>query len=179
MRIVFCLLISIFLFGSCQSDVKKERINTYFDISGFFAAESARLKADNTQLEKRIRDKDGIRKSNETSINWDKELAFFSENDINKPAWKDSYSIQRSIVDSIEILTYTAKNPKLSIREICIRKQLQEGLIEMRIRKRTTNNLYTSFQTLIYAPSKGYFVVGNQNIRLLGTSSYIVNVVFN
>lgn len=178
MRLVCALLLCTCFVLGCQSNANKQQINTYFDISGFFAKESNRLKSGSTQLEKWIKDQDGIRKSKEARVNWDKELAFFSENDINKPAWKDSYAIQRSIIDSIETLTYKAKNPKLSIREICIRKQVQGGIIEMRIRKRTMNNLYTSFQTLIYTPSKGYFIAGNQDIRLLGATYYVMNVRF-
>lgn len=177
MRVVCALIVSTCFVWGCEADVKTQRINNYFEISGFFTSEAAKLKTLNISPIKWVKDNEGIRKSNEKKIDWDKELVFFIENDINKPAWKNSYSITSLVVDSIETLIYTAIEPKLSIREICIRKQLINNLItEIQIRKRTSNNLYTSFQTLNYAPTKGYWIVGNQDLRLLGKSYYVVNV---
>jgi len=96
---VLSWVLSLFLLGSCQdtSPVLPTATKTeYFDIAGFIQ-EQVRLL--NTEKPAAIK---SVQESGETTetktvknLNWTKELESFAEIDLNKPAFRDAYTVSR------------------------------------------------------------------------------------
>jgi hypothetical protein len=167
---------------SCKPDIKETGANMkYFDIQGFFKAESARLAKSNKPILKTIKH-NGVTESKKVLIiNWDTELSLFSESDINKPAWKNSYSVQ---ADS-NIIIYMAKEPELITREVLIK--LVAGKVKYMMiinandaKKHSINNLFYKYnEKLSYFPDSLYLIQRAQTIRLLGTNKYDISGFLN
>ena len=177
MKKYFYFLFLLIFFGCSSSTKKEQKILRYIDLSAYFNHEANRLQASNVPITKWIKDNNGFRSSIKSNIDWKKEFAFFADNDINKAAWKNSYRIDSSLIDSCIQILYQAKEPQLKIRSILIKKRKSTNVVEeIQIRLRNTNALYSSFQLMDYQPEKGYFIVGHQKVRFLGESNYVVFV---
>ncbi|MGF7079978.1 hypothetical protein [Mucilaginibacter sp. UYCu711] len=174
MIIVFALLF-ISLLPSCQSDnTQTETDLNYFDIKGFFTADTARLRKLNHITHKTVKH-NGITETKDVHItNWGLELSLFSQSDINKPAWRNSYIIEKG--NNIEI--YRAKYPDLKTREIIIKKE--GGKVKwILISNATKNVLYQTKEKLSYFPDSIYIIQKYQKVRLLSANQYVVKGSLN
>ena len=80
--------------------------------------DTARLNKLNTAVLKTVTD-NGATESKKVKIdNWGRELDLFIASDINKPAWKDSYTI----TGDSDLILYKAKDQELKMREMVIKK---------------------------------------------------------
>jgi hypothetical protein len=172
---VFLLLIICFLLPSCQSDnIQNSDDLKYFDIKGFFTADTARLRKLNHITHKMVYH-NGNKETKDVHItNWGLELSLFSQSDINKPAWRDSYTVVKS--DNIEI--YRAKDPDLKTREIIIKKKGAKVKWIM-ISNTTKNILYQTKEKLSYFPDSIYIIQKYQKVRLLGANQYVIKGSLN
>ena len=107
-------------------------------------------------------------------INWEKELELFRQSDINKPAWKDSYTINRTASG----VSYTAADPNLPTRRIVLEFDPQQKPLKILIETRVSNNLYSSADTLEYVPGDFYSIRKAQDVRVLGRQVYRVKGMF-
>lgn len=161
------LALVCFMFVSCQEaeQVGKSRFQ---DIKEYFSEEVNRLEKQKTTVNKTVR-KNGISETQENiSPVWATELSLFSESDINKPAWRESYSVHKNST----IISYTALDNKLRTRTIRIKTNKMGKLIELAVVNRTKNYLYTSSEQLLYIPDSLYSIIKMQNVILLGKNSY-------
>jgi len=168
----FVLLLAI---NSCKSDSHSAaNTNKFFDIKGYFRADSARLSKLNPLVNKTVIH-NGITETKKIHVlNWGTELSLFSESDINKPAWKASYSVQTTD----DFLIYTAKDPSLKTQRIIIKK-VGEQLKWIVIANHTKNILYESFEKLTYFPDSLYLIQKKQRVRVLGTDIYKISGSLN
>ncbi|HVW98033.1 MAG TPA: hypothetical protein VHA56_18830 [Mucilaginibacter sp.] len=156
--------------SSCRPGVRNNGGGLkYFDIKGYFAGEISRLNRENSPVLKTVKH-NGTAQSKKVSIkNWEQELESFTSADINKPAWKDSYTITTG--DSITI--YKAKEPDLKVREIMIKKT--EGKVKwLAIYTRTRNMLYQNIEKLSYYPDSLYLIEKGQHVRFIGDNNYTI-----
>jgi len=162
-------MVSACLFG-CKPDIKETGATLkYFDIKGFFATDIARLNKLNKPVLKTIVYNGVTEKKNVQIKNWGPELDLFAGSDINKPAWKNSYSI----VANDDFLLYKAKYPELKMREMLIKKV--NGKVKwMMIFNRTKNIIYQTTEKLSYFPDSVYTIEKAQKVRLMGTNFYKV-----
>lgn len=161
--------------NSCKND-NHSAIDThkFFDIKGYFRADSARLSKLNPLISKTVVH-NGITETKKVHIpNWGTELSLFSESDINKPAWKSSYNIQTTD----DFLIYTAKDPSLKTQRIVIKKE-GDRLKWIVIANHTKNILYESFEKLTYFPDSLYLIQKKQRVRVLGTDTYKISGSLN
>jgi hypothetical protein len=168
----FVLLLAI---NSCKSDSHSASdTNRFFDIKGFFKADSARLSKLNPLVNKTVVH-NGITETKKVRIpNWGTELSLFSESDINKPAWKASYNVQTTD----DFLIYKAKDPSLKTQRITIKRE-GERLMWIMIVNHTKNILYESFEKLSYFPDSLYLIQKKQRVRVLGTDIYKISGTLN
>jgi len=151
---------------ACKPAVKESKTGLkYFDLKGYFEREAARL----------------------TKLNWDTELSLFAGSDINRPAWKNSYSI---LADS-GLLVYKANalEPELKTREILIK--LVGGKVKYimiindtydvnAIHKSDLQHLFfVTREKLTYFPDSLYLVQKAQTVRFLGVNKYDIKGLFN
>jgi hypothetical protein len=95
----------------------------------------------------------------------------FTESDINKPAWRDSY---RVVEDSGRI-SYRALDSNLRTRSIVIKKDIAGKPTQIDIINKTHNLLYQSREHLRYVPDSIYSIDKKQHVILIGDNHYLVS----
>ncbi len=146
----------------------------FFDLKGFFKADSIKLAKLNPLVNKTVIH-NKVKETQKVHIaDWGTELSLFTESDINKPAWRDSYKIQQEG----DFLVYRAKDPKLKTQEILIRRPggTVKGIL---IYNHTKNILYETNEVLSYYPDSLYIIQKWQKVRLLGRDDYKITGAFN
>ena len=158
---------------SCAKPEEKA-VTKYLDIKGFFESEVQRLTKSNLLVDKTVTRNEISETRTGKSINWKNELGLFTESDINKPAWRDSYKITE---DSREVI-YTALDSNMRTRTIHAKKDTHGGLRHISIINQTKNNLYQSSEHLTYIPDSIYKIDKSQHVMLLGSNRYQITGVF-
>jgi len=161
----FILLLAI---SSCKSDDSQAHGDKkYFDLKAFFSADSARLAKLNPLVTKTVQHNKTTETKKVHIPNWGTELSVFTESDINRPAWKSSYTIHQ---DS-DFLIYKSKDPALKTTDIIVRRT-GDKVKWILIFNYTKNLLYTTEEKLSYFPDSSYTIVKKESVRLLGTNFY-------
>lgn len=167
MRILIFLCLGL---SSCTyPTASKSEDATYFDLKGFFEKESLRLNKMKQPIQKTV-SRNGIQETKAVQTDWAKELSLFTESDINKSAWKNSY-LKRTKKSGI--IEYIALEDKLKTRRIEISKS-GTRIKSIRILNRTSNFLYKSTETLAYFPDSIYVINKDQQVQLLGKNTYLI-----
>lgn len=168
--ISFFALLVLGLSG-CKPEIKKA---SFFDLSGYFTKEAARLQALNKPVLKTV-EHNGTSETKRIAIrDWNAELSLFKNSDINKPAWASSYAIT---ADS-NITIYRSKDPDLKIGEVMIKQE--KGKVKwIVILNHNKNLLYETMEKLSYFPDSLYMIEKRQSVRILGTNRYRIKGLFN
>ena len=174
MRILkYCFtVIGILFFTACSPEKRQERVHTYFDLQTYFEQEIARLAKENPELRKTALNNDHKETKSFSNVDWRKELGIFAESDINKPAWKNSYSIDTVEAAQLQTLIYKAKENSLTTRYISVTETSDHEIKAIEIRNITINNLYASTQVLKYIPGVSYYIIGTQKVKILDKTTY-------
>jgi hypothetical protein len=172
---IIALMGSIMISGlACRPDVKEENAATlkYFDIKGYFTADTARLNKLSRMVTKTVTH-NGVTENKKVKIdNWGHELDMFAGADINRPAWKNSYTI----ATGDNLVLYKAKEDELKVREIIIKKD-KEKVKWIVIYTRTKNILYQTTDKLSYFPDSLYLIEKDQWVKLMGRNRYKIQGV--
>ena len=159
------------LFSGCMAkeNQKGKKQVSYFDLKGYFSSTAQQLHKRNPTVAKTVA-KNELTEAKKLKIgNWVQELALFSEADINKPAWKDSYTKDSTATE----ITYTSKDPDLKTQKIEI--FLEKGLpVKFSIYTRVTNLLYDTDERLEFYPDSAYTIKKHQKVVLLGENNYVI-----
>jgi hypothetical protein len=167
----FTALILFSLLGGCASNSKKidSRPSYYFDLKSYFDGEAKRLNTTNLYIEKSV-SKNKEKESKRVRIkDWATEFALFSNSDINKTAWKDSY--RKDSTDSQ--ISYIAKYPNLKTQSIEI-DFTNHKLHAIKIVNHQKNYLYESKETLVYFPDSLYTINKEQKLFLKDDDIYTI-----
>ncbi len=176
----FIILITglVLLLGSvtsCKRDnVASNDTMAFFDIKGYFRADSSRLAKLNPLVNKTVVHNQVPENKKVHISNWGTELSLFTESDINRPAWKNSYSTQTEN----DLLIYKAKDPLLKTQEIVIKKE-GDKVKWILIFNHTKNILYETAEKLSYFPDSLYLIQKSQKVRLLGKETYRISGSLN
>lgn len=171
----YLLLISLFtlLLGiaSCKQD-SNATVDTkaFFDIKGYFEADSARLTKKNPLVIKTVTHNKTPETQKVHISDWGTELSLFIQSDINRPAWRDSYDVSTSD----NITRYTAKDPSLKTQKVLFKME-NNKLKWIMIINHTKNVLYENTEKLSYFPDSLYVIAKKQSVRVLGTGTYRIN----
>jgi hypothetical protein len=158
---------------SCRPDIKQSgAVLKYFDISGYFKADTARLRKLDPAVNKTVNHNNTTENKTVHITNWGQELNLFIQSDINRPAWKNSYNIQAT--DSLVI--YQAKYPDLRTTRIVIKKN-KDKLKWILIFNHTKNLLYETREKLSYFPDSVYLIEKWQQVKLMGRNNYRIEGV--
>ncbi|WP_448699831.1 hypothetical protein ACFGVR_22175 [Mucilaginibacter sp. AW1-3] len=169
-----CFFVLLATFYGCKPDVKQSNGTLkYFDLSGYFKGEAVRLNQQNKPIVKTVSYNNQPETKTITIKNWPREFDLFITSDINKAAWKDSYTIAKNS-DSI---VYAAIDTNLHTRQIVLR--LKGGQVTgITIDNFTKNMLYQTREKLVYYPDSIYFIEKHQYVKLLGTNNYQITGKF-
>ena len=176
---VFCLVFCL-AFSSCNetpASATKKGERLFFDIKDYFDKEATRLTG---MPVKKIASVDGKREEQlPDSMDFTRDLKIFSENDINRPAWSDSYQTDSIFNDQKELtrLNYTAMDDKMKTRQILI--DFDHGAVsKIHIENGTSSAVAHTRQVLIYEPQKGYSIESHQKVTLTDDNVFLVEVQF-
>ena len=176
MRILI-LLGLFFIVASCSKKPETKVPPTYFDLKAFFKKESENLKVTETHIRKKIYTGNELEEKEFKNIDWSKELRPFSEADINKPAWKLSYTVDTFYLQSQVNIVYKSKEAKLPIKKLEV--ILTNNKVAMiKIASEKQNSYYHSVQNLFYEVGKGYSIQGGQKVILADSSNYSIEAIF-
>ncbi len=177
-----CVLCGLIFISSCskEHEEKKSEPGKFFDLVAYFSQEADALNATKPEIKKTIiKDGETETKTFSDSIDWKKELKIFSENGINKPAWKDSFSADTIKEGSINTVIYKTSDEKISVKEIVIITDSLWQPTEISIKRNAKNFLYTSQQRLRYTPKKLYRLDSEMNVRWTFDTKFSVQGVFS
>jgi hypothetical protein len=167
----FILLLGI---AACKRDnAASAGTAKFFDIKGFFRADSLRLAKLNPLVDKTVTHNKIAETQKVHITNWGNELSLFTESDINKPAWKGSYGV----TTENDLLIYRAKDPLLKTQEIIIKKD-GDRVKWILIFNHTKNILYETAEKLSYFPDSLYLIQKSQKVKLLGKDTYRISGTF-
>ena len=164
----FAVIGLISIFACCKPEVQKSK-NSYFDLTSYFAAETKKLTNANFSVVKTA-SRNGDAETKTVKIdNWPGELSVFSESNINKPSWKNSYQT----TNSGNITIYKALEPDLKTREIILKKD-NNKIVYLMIFNVVNNRLYQTREKLTYYPDSLYRIQRKQQVRFLGINDYLI-----
>lgn len=153
-------------FASCKPEVQQSK-NSYFDLTSYFASETKKLTNANFNVVKTV-SRNGDAEIKTVKIdNWPDELSVFSESNINKTSWRNSYKT----ISSGEITIYKALEPDLKTREIVLKK-VNNKVVYLMIFNVINNSLFQAKEKLTYYPDSLYSIRRKQHVRFLGTNDY-------
>ncbi|MDF3077449.1 MAG: hypothetical protein K0S09_1338 [Sphingobacteriaceae bacterium] len=155
---------------ACNQNEPVATKNAYFDLNGYFEKQKATLISESPLVDKTVSKGSSSERKRLKIKSWDSELAPFVSSDINKPAWRDSYTV----FSQPNFIRYSAKEPKLRTRVIEIRKDDRNQIRSILISNESNNTLYTSTERLEYYPDSLYRITKKQNVILIGTNEYTV-----
>lgn len=159
---------------ACRPNVRATKGQlAYFDIKGFFTADAANLNGKHPAVTKTVAH-NGIAQTRKMIItDWLREFDLFISSDINKPAWSQSYAIQKTP----DMLIYKATLPELKTRSVVIK--LSGNKVQwIMINNYTKNMLYDNAEKLTYFPDSLCRIQKLQHVRLLGKNEYDIKEVF-
>lgn len=158
----------IFILSGCFSKTKETpRAIIYFDVKGYFTQLADQLNQQNPTIHKTVSKNNNSESKSLKITHWKEEFALFINADINKAAWKDSYSKDSSASKII----YTTKNPDLKTQKIVI--DLINGKpTHFFIETNVDNLLYHTTEHLEFYTDSLYKIKKSQKVILLGNNQY-------
>lgn len=107
-----------------------------------------------------------------------KELEFFLELDINKPAWSDKYTTDSIFhMGRFSQVRYQAIDPKMKTRELAV-SFLSDGTVsEVFIKSVVTSTIAQTYNEMYLWPGKGYEINSVQSVTLTDTTYLSVKVI--
>jgi hypothetical protein len=161
----------------CSACTFKEQDNlsskSYFDLSGYFKGEAARLTKANWPIDKTVMVNGKMEEKKLTITNWEKEFDSFISSDINKASWKGAFKMAKND----NTTTYTSNSDKIPVKKVEVAYQ-NEKIKAIKIFVTNTNNLYTSKDTLSYYPDSLYQIKKTQSIKLMDEKKYQITGKF-
>lgn len=152
----------------------------FFDLKGYFEKEAQRLSI----MSKVVKTVTigGLSESRVVdNLDFKKELAFFANSDIKRPAWSDKYRVDTIFNDAKEVtqLSYKTTGLDEDLKVKSIQVDFVNGLVDkVSVESSVSNSLTKYKQALMYQPSKGYNIECLQNALLDEEQVLIVDVKF-
>ncbi len=162
----------LFLLACGDAEQPKVAAPQYFDLKAYFRQEAARLNKSQPLVSKTVSVNDSSEHKKIRISDWNKELANFSDADINKSAWTGMFKVLKS--DSQEV--YSSTDDKVLVKKLEITRK-DNNISAIRIWLNTSNYLYNSTDTLTYIPDSLYEIRKMQQIRLMDVKKYAVKGV--
>jgi hypothetical protein len=177
-KIGFSLLV-LLVFAGCggKTDTTKAVDETpFFDVKGFFNGEIKRYTEGSQKIQKTVTVKGNAETKILDKADFAQELALFVSSDINKPAWRDKYRIEKTAGRSLE--SFVATDDDLKTRRVDIYRFPPNGVTEIQIINGDKSAITESQQSLKYEIGKGYSIETFQKFIGSDSSKTRIEVVF-
>ena len=170
---IYKFIIIVLLFSGCSSATEEQanKQQYFFDIAGYFERQASTLKG--KKIIKTVSKNETSETKTLTIENWEQELQLFTDADINKAAWKNSYKKD----STANKLTYTTSDPELRVKNISIEFKNSKPA-KLVINTESENLLYHTKEMLLFIPDSVYQITKHQKVFLLGLSNYSITGKF-
>jgi len=155
-------------------ETKEQAGTNYFSISSFLTAETQLLEKQHVQIDKKVTQKSTTETKREMLPDWKQELKPFFECDIDKAAWKNSYTIDTAVTDSSMVIYYKSKEKKAPVRLMSV-NYINGKVTTIYISFEKSNAWFAMKQELTYYPNKGYIIKGEQKMALADKNTYEIS----
>lgn len=175
-RIMTVLSLALLALSCGPSVQEKPVVAPFFDLEAFFQSEIDRLDGQR-HVDKRITLNGATQREQADEWLAGEQLEGFKELKINRPAWRDQYSVDslRDASGRLAGVRYTARDAALRIREVEV--DWKEGAVEeVRVMKYIKNTVVFYRQELVYRPAEGYRLKRLQKAPLLKKSDLEIEV---
>ncbi len=150
----------------------------YFDLAQFAKAEAQRLEKQHLLVTIKVSEGNKSESQTRTNINWEEQLKFLADADINRPAWVDKYTVDTMVLDKNQILTYLATEANLTVRKIVLTFSPEtKECVGITLEKSTENFLYSSWQKVYYTPGSQLNIYGHLSVPWLVDKDYATDLV--
>jgi hypothetical protein len=158
-------------------------VNKYFDLESYLKNQADYLSEASVVVNKQLRLNGEQENQRLQKVDWDKEFAFFKEADINKSAWRNSFSVD-SLVDSTagkRSVVYTSIDESINVEWLKLNYDPGKRLTSIEARVAGKNMLYSTgrymFIDCFYDKSdslriKSYMLNGYQKLILQDSVNY-------
>ena len=176
----FLFVIGVLMLSACsEEETDPNEKKTYYDLKGFVDNQIVYLNEKKPKVTKTVQldGKKEVRAEIETD--WKKELELFAQADINKPAYRNSYSIIRS--DS-SVYEYRIKEgEKLPVQYLMIKvDSATQQPVSVKALLRSENKIYSSEKSIELTLSRrnsllevsAYSVKGYQKLLFMNRKSF-------
>ena len=130
---VLCIVLGI---SACQSESVEIKVKKYYDLKGLMEKQIKVLKSEKLKVQKDISVNEVAENQTVDSLDWAKELEFFIQADLNKPAFVSSYRVDSS---SMGVKYFLKETENLPVKFLEVNRMGEDGL---KIRALVTNNNY-------------------------------------
>lgn len=178
--IYFPLILLLFLCSSCED--REELAGSekyYYDLAGWLQSEMGHLST-TKPLVKKITMLAGETENLETnSVDWSKELALFMKADLNKPAYKNSYTTDRP--DSTTVVYTLKPTENLTLQQLTVHyDDLGQLPVQIDGSFESVNKLYESKRSFRLNIAEGhltaYHVHGYQKLVMMDKRPFDIQV---
>lgn len=177
----FLFVFTLVTMIACEQVPSINQNNTelfFFDLKGFFDTEIDYLNEHQPSLYKKIRYKEQEEEKVVSIKDWKKELKVFYDSDINKPSWKDKYTLDSTQLDNgLSLLHYQAIDENLSTQVLDVKLKGKE-VHSILIIKKASNQVYESQQYLTYIPKKSYSIKKTQDVVFFDEDDYNIDAKY-
>ncbi|TAG54031.1 MAG: hypothetical protein EAZ29_05000 [Runella slithyformis] len=147
MKQILISAVFLMLLGACQSNSEADQTKTYYDLKGFLEQQIKLLNAQKPQILKQTTMGNTSDRQTTSAIDWAKELELFMQTDLNKSAFKLSYTTTRPDSTSYE---YRLKaGEKLPVKYLIIKTNSVNQVEELAAEVWQENKLYNSEKRLL------------------------------
>lgn len=177
-RLLF--LLSLFFGVACAVppvDDAQQVAGPFFDLEGFFEQEVDYLTQQSIKVQKTIRQNGKEEQQQVVIKDWERELSFFAESDINKPSWRDQYQVDSTYNGNKLILHYESKDKDLSTQVLDI-ELVADTVQSIVVVKNIQNQVYSTQQYLTYLPKRHYKINQTRDIVFLSENDYSIEASY-
>jgi hypothetical protein len=177
-KIGFSLLV-LLVFAGCGNKTETTKAvdeTPFFDVKGFFNGEIKRYTEGSQKIQKTVTVKGNAETKILDKADFAQELALFVASDINKPAWRDKYRVEKTAGRSLE--SFVATDTDLKTRRVDIYRFPPNGVTEIQIINGDKSAITESQQSLKYEIGKGYSIETFQKFIGSDSSKTRIDVVF-
>ena len=171
--------ISLFGLASCNPVERQVDRPAFFDLSAYMDSEKRRLEAVNSLLVRESFFNGSVSQDSLEQADYSEDLRIFRRSDINRPSWRDQYSVDSLWADNGQLkgLRYQALTPSLKTRELEV--DFREGEVaRIFVYNQTENWISGTRQKLTYWPDSGYLVEAHQRIIWTGKDTLSMRGMF-
>jgi hypothetical protein len=141
-------------FSACQTESAEMNVKKYYDLKGLVERQIVALKSERPKVQKDILVNENSENQTVDSLDWSKELEFFLQADLNKPAFVSSYRVDSS---SMGVKYFLKETEKLPVKFLEVNRMGEDG-VEIRALVSNNNYLYDTERNLKLSLQKGQLI---------------------